>query len=106
MLPTRFSRAKDKVTVWTETKPFITKSGKWLGEEAEFEIMDTAKGQSVSKLLIDCSSGYIATAARYEYNADGTVKDSNSVPEASLNYRETVPGSVGESWVEFACMIE
>lgn len=44
LLPTRFSRAKYKVTLWAETLPFLTKSGKWLGDPTEFEIMDKAKG--------------------------------------------------------------
>lgn len=106
LLPARFSRVKDKVTLWTESLPFLTKSGKWLGESMDFEIMDKAKGRTVTKLLIDCSNGHIGTSAFYEYDKDGSVKDSNSISEAAMNYRETVPGSVGESWVAFACMIE
>ena len=106
MLPTRFSRSEDNVVIWYQTKPYISKMGKWFGNDMEFDIVDRSAGHEIAKLSIDCKTGFVATIGLYKYGVGGNSTSSNSINEANAKREETVPGSIGESWATFACRIK
>lgn len=108
LLTSRFTRSGDKVTAWYRTRSFKSVDAKigTLISSSELDIIDDERGSSLSKIMAQCDSKTLAFVQHIEYDKKGDVVDSYTASTGKIEFRETVPDSVGESRVEIACLLE
>lgn len=106
LVPSRFSRAGDRISVWVKDRKYRNASGKAGSYDRDFRIVEIDEGHEITKLEIDCSKQALATSSLTSYDREGRVIDSRSIEASALRLEETVPGSVGESKVEVACLLK
>jgi len=106
LLPERFSRSGEQVSVWMRTDHFNSEQRKlpW-GAEFTVSFRDAERGYAIQKMEINCGTGRYRVMNSVDYRDDGTPVDGTSFATDHGQFSKTVPGSVGEAKVATSCLI-
>jgi hypothetical protein len=107
LLPERFSRSGDQVSMWMRTD-YLTNEQRqlpWGKEPFTVSFRDDASGYAIQKMEVNCSTGRYRVMNFVAYHNDGTPIDGKSIATDYGTFIETVPGSVGEAQVATGCLI-
>lgn len=109
-LNTFASAGKGQVEVWmdelseTEIQGFTTDGTNWVpavdasGKKEMHKVLSLSSN-GITKSRFDCERNRLTLIAYVDYNADGTVKRSETLEKAGvpLSWQEAIPGTVGEA---------
>jgi hypothetical protein len=106
LVPDRFSRSGDRISVWIESSFFKSVDGTKFKTSWTFNVIDLKRGREMQKQEIDCKNYELAATSHISYDSEGRVLKSQSIDAKNVRLDEAIPGSVGDSWVQGACLVE